>query len=196
MNAARCRSSSRSAAACERRGPGWPATRLRRGAGARSRPACAGRAGGGPFAGAVRALDAQIGLRDDVAHSLALRAMDQLGVLLAPMLPDAETIVRLVAPRALGLLAVATAFGGRPGVPESWDVTSARLRCSRPAQSGPRRRSCSSRSTARAVDAYLPEAVRRTGVAVTVRAPAGPSGRGSPTCWLKHRPMAMRLPNT
>jgi aspartokinase-like uncharacterized kinase len=74
--------------------------------------------GGGPFADAVRALDAQVGLRDDVAHLLAMRAMDQFGVLLAPMLPDAETIVRLVAPRALGLLAVATAFAGRPGVPE------------------------------------------------------------------------------
>ena len=50
--------------------------------------------GGGPFADAVRALDAQVGLGDDVAHALALRAMDQLGVLLAPMLPDAELIVR------------------------------------------------------------------------------------------------------
>ena len=57
--------------------------------------------GGGPFADAVRAVDAQVGLGDDVAHVLALRAMDQLGVLLAPLLPDAEPIVRLVgAPRA------------------------------------------------------------------------------------------------
>ena len=38
--------------------------------------------------------------------------------------PDAELLARLVAPRALGLLAVAPAFEGRPGVPASWAVTS------------------------------------------------------------------------
>ena len=57
--------------------------------------------GGGPFADAVRAVDAQVGLADDVAHVLALRAMDQLGVLLAPLLPGAELLTDLVAPRAL-----------------------------------------------------------------------------------------------
>ena len=57
--------------------------------------------GGGPFADAVRALDAQVGLGDDVAHVLALRAMDQLGVLLAPMLPGRGAARRLGgAPRA------------------------------------------------------------------------------------------------
>ena len=80
--------------------------------------------GGGPFADAVRAVDAQVGLGDEVAHGLALRAMDQLGVLLAPMLPDAELLTDLVAPRALGMLAVAPAFAGRPEVPASWAVTS------------------------------------------------------------------------
>ena len=80
--------------------------------------------GGGPFADAVRAVDAQVGLTDDVAHALALRAMDQLGVMLAPLLPAAEPLTDLVAPRALGLLAVAPAFAGRPEIPESWAVTS------------------------------------------------------------------------
>src|SRR5262249_60576454 len=80
--------------------------------------------GGGPFADAVRALDERVGLRDDVAHALALRAMDQLGTLLAPLLPAAESVTQLVAPHALGLLQAAPAFDGRPEVPESWAATS------------------------------------------------------------------------
>ena len=56
--------------------------------------------GGGPFADAVRAVDEQVGLDDDVAHALALRAMDQLGVLLAPLLPAAELLARPGRPRA------------------------------------------------------------------------------------------------
>jgi 5-(aminomethyl)-3-furanmethanol phosphate kinase len=129
--------------------------------------------GGGPFADAVRALDAKLGLGDDVAHALALRAMDQLGVLLAPMLPDAEAIVRLVAPRALGLLAVAPAFAGRPGVPESWDVTSDSLAVLAAGAIGAEEAVLLKPVDDAGVDAYLPEAVRRTGVTVTVRTPGG-----------------------
>jgi 5-(aminomethyl)-3-furanmethanol phosphate kinase len=80
--------------------------------------------GGGPFADAVRAVDSQVSLADDIAHVLALRAMDQLGVLLAQLLPDAERRTDLVSPRALALLEVEAAFAGRPEVPESWAVTS------------------------------------------------------------------------
>jgi aspartokinase-like uncharacterized kinase len=80
--------------------------------------------GGGPFADAVRAVDDQVGLADDVAHMLALRAMDQLGVLLRGLLPAAELVTELVAPRALGVLDVAPAFADRPDVPQSWAVTS------------------------------------------------------------------------
>ena len=80
--------------------------------------------GGGPFADAVRAVDEQVGLDDATAHALALQAMDQLGVLLRPLLPAAELLDDLVTPRALGLLQVAPAFAGRPDVPESWTVTS------------------------------------------------------------------------
>ena len=57
--------------------------------------------GGGPFADAVRAVDEQVGLDDATAHALALRAMDQLGVLLRPLLPAAELLDDLVTPRAL-----------------------------------------------------------------------------------------------
>jgi 5-(aminomethyl)-3-furanmethanol phosphate kinase len=160
--------------------------------------------GGGPFADAVRAVDARVGLGDAVAHTLALQAMDQLGVMLRALLPDAELLTALVAPRALALLEAAPAFRNRPHVPESWTVTSDSLAVLAAAAIGaheaillkpvdgvlPRWPSDDSpvpaltaaeleelqaRGGGRAVDAYLPEAVRRTGVDVVVRAPA-PAG--------------------
>jgi 5-(aminomethyl)-3-furanmethanol phosphate kinase len=165
--------------------------------------------GGGPFADAVRAVDAQVGLSDGVAHRLALLAMDQLGAILAPMLPDAEMIARLVAPCALGLLAVAPAFTGRPDVPESWAVTSDSLAVLAAGAIGAEEavllkpvagmvarwpsddppiagltagdlRALQARGGGAAVDPYLPEAVRRTGVTVVVRAPDGVGTRITP----------------
>ena len=164
--------------------------------------------GGGPFADAVRAVDARVGLADEVAHGLSLRAMDQLGVLLAPMLPAAEPLSRLVAPRALGMLTVTPAFAGRAGVPESWAVTSDSLAVlaagaigageaillkpvggvmARWPSGGPPLPRLTARELqalqdaggGRAVDAYMPEAVRRTGVAVVVREPAASSTAGT-----------------
>lgn len=161
--------------------------------------------GGGPFADAVRAVDAQVGLTDAMAHALALRAMDQLGTLLAEMLPVAELVSELVAPRTLGLLLAAPAFSGRPEVPESWEVTSdsltvlaaaaiggeqavllkpvAGLLPRWPSQAPPVAQLTAGELGAlqaagggRVVDAYLPEAVRRTGLSVIVRAP-GAHGR-------------------
>ena len=163
--------------------------------------------GGGPFADAVRAVDAQVGLADDVAHALALGAMDQLGALLAPLLPGAEPLARLVAPRRLGLLMAARAFADRAEIPRSWAVTSdslavlaaaavggeeavllkpvAGILARWPSDDPPVARLTAGELQAlqdsgggRAVDAYLPEAVRRTGVAVEVRAPgpAPPAG--------------------
>ena len=156
--------------------------------------------GGGPFADLVRAVDAQVGLADGVAHALALRAMDQLGVLLASLLPDAELLTRLVAPGGLAIVVAASAFGGRPEVPESWTVTSDSLAVLAAAAIGASEavllkpvtgvlarwpsdgpplatltadelQALQARGGGRAVDAYLPEAVRRTGVAVVVRRP-------------------------
>jgi aspartokinase-like uncharacterized kinase len=158
--------------------------------------------GGGPFADAVRVLDAQVGLGDGLAHALALRAMDQLGVLVARLLPGAELLTDLVAPRSIGLLAVAPAFAGRPEVPESWAVTSdslavlaasaigaeeavllkpvAGVLARWPSDEPPIARLTADELQAlqdagggQAVDVYLPEAIRRTGVTVVVRAPAG-----------------------
>lgn len=158
--------------------------------------------GGGPFADAVRAVDAQVGLADDVAHALALRAMDQFGVLLAPLLPAAERLTDLVAPGALGMVVAAAAFAGRAEIPQSWAVTSDSLAVFAAATIGgeeaillkpadgvlarwpsndlPLREltageleALQARGGGRVVDPYLPEAVRRTGVAVTVRPPDG-----------------------
>ncbi len=162
--------------------------------------------GGGPFADAVRALDARLGLGDGIAHALALRAMDQLGVLLRQLLPSAELLSALTTPRTLGLLVAAPAFEGRPGVPASWAVTSDSLAVLAAAGIGaeeavllkpvagvfarwpsdgaplsavtaPELEELQARGGGRAVDAYLPEAVRRTGVAVVVRAPGGTGTR-------------------
>jgi aspartokinase-like uncharacterized kinase len=156
--------------------------------------------GGGPFADAVRDVDAQVGLSDAAAHALALRAMDQLGALLAPLLPGAEPLDRLVAPRSLGLLLAAAAFSSRPEIPESWDVTSDSLAVLaagaigaeeavllKPAGALPALQSLTADELqalqdaggGRAVDAYLPEAVRRTGVAVVLRAPGSGNGAGT-----------------
>jgi aspartokinase-like uncharacterized kinase len=160
--------------------------------------------GGGPFADAVRAVDAQIGLADEVAHALALRAMDQIGVLLAPLLPGAELLTGLVAPSALAVVAAAAAFADRAEVPQSWAVTSDSLavlaagaigaeeavllkpvagvlarwpsdESPLPALTADELQALQARGGGQAVDPYLPEAVRRTGVAVIVRRP-GPSG--------------------
>ena len=156
--------------------------------------------GGGPFADGVRALDMQFGFGDDVAHALALGAMDQLGMLLRPLLPAAELLSRLVAPSSLGVVLAAAAFRDRPEVPESWEVTSdslavlaaaaigaeeaillkpvAGVLAQWPSNSPPlpaltagELQALQARGGGQVVDAYLPAAVRRTGVAVVVRAP-------------------------
>ncbi len=168
--------------------------------------------GGGPFADAVRAVDAQVGLTDGDAHALALQAMDQLGGLLAQLLPGAEPLAELVAPPALALLQAAAAFGDRPGVPESWAVTSDSLAvlaaaaigaeeavllkpvagvlarwpsdapggCEPiPALTAAELEALHAAGGGRAVDSYLPEAVRRTGITVIVREP-DPAHPGRP----------------
>jgi aspartokinase-like uncharacterized kinase len=162
--------------------------------------------GGGPFADAVRAVDERVGLDDATAHVLALAAMDQLGVLLRPLLPAVELVDELVVPRGLALVQVRSAFTGRPGVPESWQVTSDSLAVLAAAAVGADEavllksvdgvlarwpsadpplatltadelEALHARGGGRAVDAYLPEAVRRTGVAVVVRSPRGSGTR-------------------
>jgi 5-(aminomethyl)-3-furanmethanol phosphate kinase len=154
--------------------------------------------GGGPFADAVRAVDAQVGLADGIAHELALRAMDQLGTVLATLLPGAELLTGLAAPRTIGLLAAAPALAGRPEIPESWAVTSDSLAVLAAGAIGAEEvvllkpvdavltplaqltadelEALQRAGDGRDVDAYLPEAVRRTGVTVVVRGPGRSAG--------------------
>ena len=164
--------------------------------------------GGGPFADAVRAVDAQVKLGDAVAHRLALQAMDQLGAILGPLLPTAERVTTLIAPASLGLLVVAPAFGGRPGIPESWAVTSDSLAVFAAGAIGARQaillkpvagvvarwpsdgppltaltadelEALQAQGAATVVDPYLPEAVRRTGVTAVVRRPGATAPAGT-----------------
>lgn len=161
--------------------------------------------GGGPFADAVRAVDAHAGLEAGVAHRLALQAMDQLGVMLEPLLPTAERVTTLVAPDALSLLMAAPAFTGRADVPESWAVTSDSLAVlaagaigaeetvllkpvagvftrwpsdepAVPTLTADELQALQDAGGGRAVDSYLPEAVRRSGVTVVVRRPGSAVG--------------------
>ena len=125
--------------------------------------------------------------------------MDQLGVLLRAAAAGARSCSpSWWRPRALGLLVAAPAFAGRPEVPESWTVTSDSLAVLAagaigadeavllkpvdgvlarwpsddpplPALTAAELQALQARGGGRAVDAYLPEAVRRTGVTVVVR---------------------------
>jgi len=165
--------------------------------------------GGGPFADAVRAVDARHGLGDPLAHTLALQAMDQLGTLLRSMLPGAEPLAELRRPRVIGLLAAAEAFAERPEVPRSWHVTSDSLAALAAEAIGateavllkpvagvfarwpPGRKPLATLTAAelralqadgegRVVDSYLAEVVARSGIAVVVRSPESVGTRITP----------------
>ena len=164
--------------------------------------------GGGPFADAVRSVDAQVGLDEAVAHLLALRAMDQLGAMLAPLLPTAARVTTLVPPDSLSLLVVAPAFAGRADIPPSWTVTSdslavlaagaigaeetvllkpvpgvfARWPSDEPEVStltADELQALQDAGGGRAVDPYLPVAVRHTGVTAVVRRPSPHASAGT-----------------
>jgi aspartokinase-like uncharacterized kinase len=151
--------------------------------------------GGGPFADAVRAVDAQVGLGDELAHALALQAMDQLGAVLRPLLGGCAVTAALTAPGGLALVLAGPAFGDRPEIPRSWAVTSDSLAVFaaaaagalealllKPISPGPPALTTSelealqARDGGRFVDAHLARAVRDTGVAVTVRRPDATGG--------------------
>jgi aspartokinase-like uncharacterized kinase len=86
--------------------------------------------GGGPFADAVRQLDAHFKLSDDAAHWMAILAMDQYGQLLVSRLRTGELVPgRDEAAAALGrrrvpVLAPSRWLRDADPLPHSWDVTS------------------------------------------------------------------------
>lgn len=86
--------------------------------------------GGGPFADAVRAADARHTLTDDDAHWMAILAMEQLALLLASRIANAEIvhrrgeIERAFLRGRIPVLAPARWLREADPLPHSWDVTS------------------------------------------------------------------------
>ena len=86
--------------------------------------------GGGPFADAVRTLDAHVRLSDDSAHWMAILAMDQYAHVIANRMPGwalvsdlREIEAALVASRVPVLMPYRWLRDADP-LPHSWDVTS------------------------------------------------------------------------
>ena len=86
--------------------------------------------GGGPFADAVRELDARLPLSDDVAHWAAVLGMEQYALLLASAIDGARLVATpdevsdALAARALPVLAPYQWLREADPLPHSWDVTS------------------------------------------------------------------------
>jgi aspartokinase-like uncharacterized kinase len=86
--------------------------------------------GGGPFADAVRAVDKQVGLSDDAAHWMAIRAMDQYAHVIADRMPGCALVSDLPeieAALTASRVPVLTPYQWLRDVdplPHSWDVTS------------------------------------------------------------------------
>jgi len=86
--------------------------------------------GGGPFADAVRGIDATLGLSADAAHWMAILAMDQYAHLLASRLRAASVvwappdIAAAYERRELPVLAPSRWLREADPLPHSWDVTS------------------------------------------------------------------------
>jgi probable H4MPT-linked C1 transfer pathway protein len=86
--------------------------------------------GGGPFADAVRAVDARLQLSDDAAHWMAVLAMDQYAHLIADRVPCGTLVTNVQeAGRALDagrvpVLAPSQWLREADPLPHSWDVTS------------------------------------------------------------------------
>lgn len=86
--------------------------------------------GGGPFADAVRRVQADLGFDDAAAHRMALTAMAQYGAALCALgdgfaLADTQgEILLLAASGRVPVWAPARMVVGAPEIAESWDVTS------------------------------------------------------------------------
>lgn len=86
--------------------------------------------GGGPFARAVRDVDASLDIGADAAHWMAILAMDQHALLIASRTTHARIvehpaeITGALVHRRLPVLAPYRWFRARDPLPHSWDVTS------------------------------------------------------------------------
>ena len=86
--------------------------------------------GGGRFADTVRDLYREIHLSDDVAHKMAILAMDQFGLLLSDLIAGALTVYSLEGAKKLSKIAIPLIFlpsrlmFKKDPLEHSWDVTS------------------------------------------------------------------------
>jgi aspartokinase-like uncharacterized kinase len=86
--------------------------------------------GGGPFADAVRAVDASIGLDHDAAHWMAVLAMSAYAHLVASrtararIVETADEVARALHERAIPVLAPYRWLVEEDPLPHTWDVTS------------------------------------------------------------------------
>lgn len=150
---------------------------------------CAGRcvvvAGGGPFADAVRESQSRWGYADDIAHRMALRAMDQYALMMCHLNPHfvvADGIARMAEICASGHTPVwmpARELDLELDLPRDWRVTSDSLAAWLALRLGLPDvlliKSCAipdapleALSDAGIVDAWLPTLARATGIEVTV----------------------------
>lgn len=86
--------------------------------------------GGGPFADAVRRVDAELGLPDEAAHWMAVLAMDQYAHLLAARSPRGVVVTSAADARAqadrgrVPVIAPSRWLQESDPLPHTWDVTS------------------------------------------------------------------------
>lgn len=86
--------------------------------------------GGGPFADAVRRCHALVPVSESVAHWMAIAGMDQYGLLLAGLIPGAQSVDTLESARCatnagqVAVLAPSALCRRLDALPHSWEVTS------------------------------------------------------------------------
>lgn len=139
--------------------------------------------GGGPYADAVREAQARWGFSDDAAHRMALRAMDQCGLMLCDLFPglaacdDPATLVDLCAAGRTPVWLPARPLDLDTTLPRDWTVTSDSIAVWLAARIGSPQvllvKSCVLPTNDLAVlaatgivDRHLPELAARTGIAV------------------------------
>jgi aspartokinase-like uncharacterized kinase len=153
---------------------------------------CAVVPGGGPFADAVRAAQPGWRFSDETAHRMALRAMEQFGLMLCGLFPDfvaADTLDELAAQCGSGRTPVwlpSKRLDLSREIPRNWTVTSDSLAVWLAGQLGSRRallvKSCAidhgatltEQAAAGIVDPHLPRMASATRVQVTLVHADGP----------------------
>lgn len=86
--------------------------------------------GGGAFADHVRALQPELGLSEEAAHWMALRAVDQVAEVIADLMPEARLVVDtagvfdVLRDGAIPVIAPSAWMRAADMLPHSWDVTS------------------------------------------------------------------------